>query len=124
MGQIMTNRSRRLAFVSVGTILVGLGVCVWVYNAEIAAGDRRVREFWGDIDEGYSPQTVLEPLPPLENPTTVPGAEVGEKIQPQELVLGVAIHGEAKAYPINMLTGPQREIFNDELGGQSIAATW
>ena len=41
-----------------------------------------------------------------------------------ELVLGVVIGHQARAYPINMLTGPSREIFNDELGGQAIAATW
>ena len=32
--------------------------------------------------------------------------------------------GQARAYPINMLTGPSREIINDVLGGVPIAATW
>jgi hypothetical protein len=41
-----------------------------------------------------------------------------------ELVLGLTLGGAARAYPINMLTGPQREIVNDELGGRAIAATW
>jgi hypothetical protein len=34
------------------------------------------------------------------------------------------VEGKARAYPINMLTGPRREIINDELGGKAIAATW
>ena len=46
------------------------------------------------------------------------------KINDADLVLGVAIKGEARAYPINMLTGPSREILNDALGGRAIAATW
>ena len=45
-------------------------------------------------------------------------------LQDNELVLGVEIKGVARAYPINMLTGPSREILNDNLGGQAIAATW
>ena len=38
--------------------------------------------------------------------------------------LGVEVGGEARAYPINMLSGPNREILNDTLGGRPIAATW
>ena len=40
------------------------------------------------------------------------------------LVLGVTVGEESRAYPINMLTGPSREILNDALGGRAIAATW
>ena len=46
------------------------------------------------------------------------------KIATTDLVLGVEVNGKARAYPINMLTGPRREIINDKLGGRSIAATW
>ena len=41
-----------------------------------------------------------------------------------ELVIGVEIDGQARAYPINQLTGPSREIINDVLAGTAIAATW
>jgi hypothetical protein len=41
-----------------------------------------------------------------------------------ELVIGVTQGDAARAYPINMLTGPRREILNDTLGGRAIAATW
>jgi hypothetical protein len=47
-----------------------------------------------------------------------------EILEDDELVLGVEIGGDTCAYPINMLTGPDREIINDELGGRAIAATW
>jgi len=46
------------------------------------------------------------------------------KLDDAELVLGVTIGGSSRAYPINMLTGPQREILNDSLGNRAIAATW
>ena len=50
--------------------------------------------------------------------------EAASELNPDELVLGVEVGGEARAYPINMLSGPNREIFNDTLGGRPIAATW
>ena len=47
-----------------------------------------------------------------------------DEVVGNELVLGVVVNGKARAYPINMLTGPAREIINDQLGGAAIAATW
>ena len=72
----------------------------------------------------FNPQVVLGPQPPIVNPPFVRAGEALDKIQPNELVLGVVVDGAARAYPINMLTGPSREIFNDNLAGRSIAATW
>ena len=46
------------------------------------------------------------------------------KVSDNELVIGVVVGDHARAYPINMLTGPRREIINDNLGGEAIAATW
>ena len=52
-------------------------------------------------------------------------AEQGvEVLADDELVIGVEVGGQARAYPINMLTGPVREIINDDLAGTAIAATW
>jgi hypothetical protein len=39
-----------------------------------------------------------------------------------EAVIGVSINGDARAYPINMLS--RHEIVNDVVGGESIAVTW
>ena len=63
-------------------------------------------------------------FPALRNVPVISAADVGEEVQDNELVLGVVINGKSRAYPINMLTRPTREIINDELGGMSIAATW
>lgn len=72
----------------------------------------------------YDPQTVVRQFPPIIKPPHVALEEANKLLSPNELVIGLEINGEARAYPLNMLTGPSREIFNDELGGQSIAATW
>ena len=59
----------------------------------------------------------------MSHPTKT-SQEIGNEIEGAELVLGVTIGQESRAYPINMLTGPDREIINDTLGGKAIAATW
>jgi hypothetical protein len=72
----------------------------------------------------FRPTRVLGRQPVI---TDVPVKSVPEMtgiLNPSELVLGVTVGGHSRAYPINMLTGPQREILNDLLGGQAIAATW
>jgi hypothetical protein len=52
-------------------------------------------------------------------------SEAGDALNPSELVLGVTIGHQSRAYPINMLNdAPRRKILNDRLGGRPIAATW
>jgi hypothetical protein len=67
---------------------------------------------------------VRRPFPPVTNPPLVPASEVGRRLGDAELVLGFRIDGKARAYPMNMLTGPRREIINDSIAGRPIAATW
>lgn len=45
-------------------------------------------------------------------------------VEDDELVVGVVINGKPRAYVVNTMTGPTREIFNDTLAGIPIAATW
>lgn len=66
----------------------------------------------------------MEPRVPIINAPVLRAHEITDQVYPEELVLGVVINGEARAYPINMLTGSLREIINDRLGGRAIAATW
>ena len=57
---------------------------------------------------------------PIYAPRFVPAARAG--YSNDELVMGVAINGEAKAYPVGPLNS--REMVNDELGGIPILVTW
>ncbi len=72
----------------------------------------------------FTPFQVVPPFPAITNAPVVVGDAIGRAVTENELVLGVELNGEARAYPINMLTGPDREIINDRLGGVAIAATW
>ena len=72
----------------------------------------------------FNPRRVVDPFPFIIEPKSVPAGEAGEFVNDEELVLGITWGGEARAYPINMLTNPTREIINDKLGGRYLAATW
>ena len=72
----------------------------------------------------FRPTRVLAAQPAITDAPTNSAREAGAVLNPNELVIGVTIGKESRAYPINMLTGPSREIINDTLGGQGIAATW
>lgn len=72
----------------------------------------------------FLPRDVVPPFPVIREVPIEP-AETGDTtLNPRELVLGVQIGDHARAYPINMLCGPRREIINDTVGGRAIAATW
>lgn len=71
----------------------------------------------------YAPRKVIPiGMRPITDAKIVTADEA--EIADNELILGVEIAGQARAYPINQLTGPTREIFNDTLAGTPIAATW
>ncbi len=77
----------------------------------------------GEEEEEFQPRTLMKPLPAIENAPFV-SADKATTISDKDLVLALTINGHSRAYPINMLTGPRREIINDTLGGTPIAATW
>lgn len=76
----------------------------------------------GDVDH-YQPVTVIgSAIRPITDPPIVAADQAG--LSENELVIGVTVRGKARAYPINQLTGPRREIINDQLADTAIAATW
>ncbi len=106
-------------------------LCVWL----VLAGTGGIRPWDTALfaqsgpSQEFRPRRLLPPKrpitdPPLLSAQEIGGQEVGPQLADNELVLGVAVNGKARAYPINMLNGPSREIINDVLGGVPIAATW
>lgn len=86
-----------------------------------------------DPNEVYNPVTAGEPLPegfrqvlprdailPIYDPTFVSAAEAGWA--DDTLVIGVALGGGAKAYPVSLLN--RREMVVDSLNGIPILVTW
>jgi hypothetical protein len=72
----------------------------------------------------FKPRQVVAAVRAITGARISKPADLHNQVGDSDLVIGLVIGGAARAYPINMLTGPQREIINDDLGGRSIAATW
>ena len=92
--------------------------------AKMKGFDERALGSRAPSPETFAPHRMLERQPVVSEYKIVDRSEAGEFLEPDEYVLGVEIDGQARAYPINVMNGPAREIFNDELGGAAIAATW
>lgn len=60
-------------------------------------------------------------IPSLTDPSVVPASEA-HFLRPGELVLGVSVGGQSRAYPLKILNW--HEAANDVLGGKPIVATW
>ncbi len=63
-----------------------------------------------------------EGFPLNVEPEIVPAdqAPIGD----DDIVMGIVVNGEARAYPVNYMNGPYNEVVNDELGGEAIAPSW
>ncbi len=63
-------------------------------------------------------------FPVFHNPAMLKGAEAERQglILPRDAVIGVALGGEAKAYPITIMG--VHELGNDTIGGVPIAVSW
>ena len=72
----------------------------------------------------YEIVTLLPPdaIPAISDPSFVSADEADDQYEHDELVLGVEIDGDARAYSIPLLS--RHEIVNDVVGGKPIAVTW
>ena len=61
-------------------------------------------------------------IPAIDTPTFLTGAAADAQMQPEEMVLGLVVEGEARAYSLWQLDA--HEIVNDRIAGTAIAATW
>ena len=65
---------------------------------------------------------VRDGIPAILNPHFVPPEAVPPEFRDTELVMGMSLNGESKAYPIDILS--HHEIVNDVVGGVPVAVTW
>ena len=112
----------RCFFILISCLGVSTAVAYWQTTPRKNTLQSRLGSPTGDVNR-YDPTTVLpRAIRPVTDPAVVRASE--SQLSPNALVIGVELNDEARAYPINQLTGPAREIINDHLGGTAIAATW
>jgi len=75
-----------------------------------------------EIEQDISFPTLLpkDGILPVYDPEFSPADEA--PLEDEELIIGISLNGEAKAYPITVLR--TREMVNDDLGGRPILVTW
>lgn len=68
--------------------------------------------------------TVLprDAIPSIDAPRFVPAREALKFMAPDEMVIGLEMEGEARAYSVPLLS--THEIVNDKIRGRVIAVTW
>ena len=83
-----------------------------------------VRASTGERYGDYEIITVLprDAISAIDEPVFVSPAEADETYLDDELILGVELNGDARAYSIPLLSS--HEIVNDVVGGRTIAVTW
>ncbi len=69
-------------------------------------------------------RTVLpkDAIPAILNPVFVSGVDADAQMVPQDLVIGVSIDGDHRAYSTSQLSS--HEVVNDTVGGRPIVVTW
>ena len=75
-------------------------------------------------ESSYEIITLLPPdaIPSIDDPKFYGVEEADREYLPEELVLGVEVDGEARAYSVGLLS--RHEIVNDTLAGRPISVTW
>ena len=108
--------------------LVAFAVCV------PRGGSQEVTLPWrtggGDAEDGTVPARRLElitvvprdRIPAILNPTLETAEDAGGDIALDELIIGLEINGDARAYSTYQLS--RHEIVNDVVGGVPVAVTW
>lgn len=61
-------------------------------------------------------------IPAILDPVFARVADASKWMESDELILGVEIEGDARAYPIRILS--RHEVVNDIVGGKPVAVTW
>ena len=64
----------------------------------------------------------FDAIPAILEPEFTSAEEADAELEPQNLVLGLSINGDHRAYSIPTLSS--HEIVNDTVGGKPVAVTW
>ena len=75
-------------------------------------------------DEDLEIVTLLgfDAIPAILEPEFVDAAQADEWLEDDDLIIGVSINGDSRAYSVPMLSA--HEIVNDVVGGEPVAVTW
>lgn len=86
----------------------------------VQARDRLASTTIGDFElVSVAPYDAIQAI---FDPTFISAAEADEQLLPRDLVLGVSVAGDHRAYGVAFLS--DHEVVNDVIGGVPLAVTW
>ncbi len=100
----------------IGTLALALGLAAAAVVSAPPAG--------AEADPASEIRTLLpkDQIPSIDDPQFVSVKEAAAFMQPDEMVIGVDIGGDRRAYSVPLLSS--HEIVNDVVGGRKVAITW
>lgn len=104
---------------SLGALSPAQGQSVSRWSSEWPNTDFSVHSI--EYDEILSGGPPKDGIPSIDNPKFVPVA-AADNLAPTEPVIGLTVAGEARAYPLRILTW--HEIVNDVIGGKPVTVTY
>ncbi len=107
-----------------GIIAVVSAVGVFMLRQAGYLSERATMDAGGMAARDLPIVTILpkDAIPAIFEPEFLPATDGGAQLHDDDLVLGVSINGDARAYGVAYLSG--HEIVNDTVGGRPIAVTW
>ena len=104
------------------TVVINTGGASSSDGVSDASGDAGDANSGNELELNIVTLLGFDGIPSIENPQFVDPEVADETYDPDELVLGVEINGDARAYSVPLLS--RHEIVNDVVGGKTIAVTW
>ena len=74
-----------------------------------------------DVEQFFSGGVNKDDIPAISNPKFI-SSDQAKFLNNNDLIIGVIVDGQAKAYPVNILNW--HEIVNDQVGRERVAITW
>ena len=125
----MSNLRNIIIGLVVFVFVVGLGYALFRRSAQtVLLNDPSDQAEVGSIPTPTQrTYEIVELLPPdaiaaIDDPEFYSADEADSEYDPNEMVLGISINGDTRAYSTSFLD--RHEIVNDEVGGRKIAVTW
>jgi hypothetical protein len=114
----------KFPLIAIGVTILCLATCFALTDPFPTTLPRRTWRLLQGLAARPSAPTDVEPYPPIVNVPVVNVEGAREVVQDEYYILGIELNGESRAYPLNMLSRPDRHVLNDIVGGQPIAVTW
>ena len=121
---LLTRPLRRKSSFVLLAAAAGLGAGYLVLFQSAAPLDKPIPFPPPPIRNGFELVSVLPPdaIQAILDPVLISAEVVAPEMNSDERVIGIVINGDARAYPVTVLSA--HEIVNDVVGGEPVAITW